>query len=313
MGKNPIISVIVPTKNRSILLIKMLNSLLDQNYQDWECIIIDDGSNPEDKIVIEKFLKAKKNIFYYERPSAQVSGPSSCRNFGLQKVKGKYVQFFDDDDIMYPEMLTEKFRGIERAKADVVVAPMDFYDVSAQKILKQNVIVSKNIIVDYVIGNVSWYVSGPMWRKEFLKVKFDDKITVLDDWDFNLRNLYLNPRMVFCEKPLQQYNRYQSQTLSEHRDANQQLSVFRTYKKHFLLLKKSRILNPKMRECLVERLVLLMRDSLVLKSNLAKHIFSFLISQFETINKRKIFLIAIGYLTYRLTGRGYSLLKYPSK
>ena len=60
--------------------------------------------------LLKKITKKDSRICYYSRPNSIVKGPSGCRNYGLTMANGAYIQFFDDDDIMYPEMIFEKIQ-----------------------------------------------------------------------------------------------------------------------------------------------------------------------------------------------------------
>lgn len=307
------ISVIIPTFNRSVLLQKTVRSLIDQSFSNWECIIIDDGSNNEELLKNKEIVANDLRLHFHKR-EAEIQGPSSCRNEGLVRANGKYIQFFDDDDVMYPEMLQKKLSKIEKCNADIVVAPMDFFEVSSQKITHQNNILSEDVIESYVLGKISWYVSGPLWKKEFLTEHFDEKIQTLDDWDFNLRNLYNKPKMGFIEYPLQKYNRYgREKTLSTKKiseGTDQSRSVFLVYKKHYNILADKNILTAELTNCLIARIVFILRQSLVRKNKISGDIFDFLMDKKKDLNKTKLLKIIVGFYSFKFFKKGYRFLKY---
>jgi glycosyltransferase involved in cell wall biosynthesis len=312
---NPLVSILIPTYNRAHSIDKTIDSILAQSYKNWECIIVDDGSTDETEAIVDKYIKQDTRIFYTKRPFSMIKGPSVCRNIGLTLAKGDYIQFFDDDDTMFTNMLECKINTILKENADVVVSPLQFFDVTSNQKTKENNIVAKqnSIIEDYILGNVSWYVSGPLWKKDFLKISFDEKIQTLDDWDFNLRNLYLNPKTAYIHQPLQFYYIYpKGQTLStkaQMGDINQKMSSCYTYKKHLSILKEKKILSNKMEKCLVKRLLSLLNGFMVKKNPEGKILYSFMKKHLRSLGFVNMWKVKIGFLSYSVFGVGYRFFK----
>lgn len=94
------VSVIIPTYNSAPLISKAINSVLNQTYQDFEIIIIDDGSTDNTAEVIETFKDSR--IKYIKQENA---GPAQARNNGIQSAKGEYIAFLDADDTWTPDKL----------------------------------------------------------------------------------------------------------------------------------------------------------------------------------------------------------------
>lgn len=308
-----LVSVIIPTYNRSELLIRALESLIAQTYANWECIIVDDGSTLVELSVINAYIKNKNQFTFIERPINSKKGPSTCRNIGLMRSKGDYIQFFDDDDVMYPEMLKIKIRTFSEKQIDVVVAPLDFFYIKNNKILKQNEIFTNNLIEDYVTGKISWYSSGPMWKKSFLKVYFDETIQTLDDYDFNLRNIYNNPNIEYLPNALQIYYKYEiGQTLSSKAqlgDEHQIRSGFKAYKKHYLLLEKKNLLSKEIKIWLIKRFTFLLRAALLGRYRISNTIFFFIIKSQGFRYFKNSLRIFLSYGSYKLFNRGYRLFE----
>lgn len=310
---NPKISVIIPTYNRPDKLENTLKSLFNQTFENWECIIIDDNSEKELFESSKRIIRKDKRLHLIKKPLTKLKGPSASRNFGLTFAKGEYIQFFDDDDEMYSNMLEEKFKKIKCSNFDVVVSPLDIFDVEETKIIAANRVFSNNLLKDYILGNISWYVSGPLWKKDFLKERFDEEIQTLDDWDFNLRNLYNNPKVVFIENSLQRYNRYGiEKTLSTKRYSggmDQSRSVFLVYKKHFNKLLNEKMLTLELKDCLLVRIVFLLRQCLIRNNKNSRDIFNFLVLKSHS-NKIKLLKICIGFYSYKIFNMGYRFVKY---
>ena len=105
------IFIIIPTFNRAKFLTNTLNSITSQTYSNWECLIIDDGSTDETKLTIESFQGLDSRFQYFLRTSKYKKGAAGSRNYGLDIARDRnaqYIQFFDDDDIMYPEKLEKQ-------------------------------------------------------------------------------------------------------------------------------------------------------------------------------------------------------------
>jgi len=98
---NPLFSVIIPTYNRAVMLYKSINAVVNQTFEDWELIVIDDASNDNTYKVVSDFenykIKYVKNELNIER--------SASRNKGIELAKGKYICFLDSDDIWEPNHL----------------------------------------------------------------------------------------------------------------------------------------------------------------------------------------------------------------
>jgi glycosyltransferase involved in cell wall biosynthesis len=98
--KTPLISVIIPTYNRARLLKETIDSVLKQNFQNFELIVVDDGSTDNTGEILSDYkdhiqVLAQKN-----------KGVSAARNLGISKAKGEFIAFLDSDDLWLPEKLT---------------------------------------------------------------------------------------------------------------------------------------------------------------------------------------------------------------
>lgn len=110
MSDQPLVSVIIPTYNRAHLIGETLDSVLAQTYQNWECIIVDDGSSDNAEEVVRSYVKKDSRFKYYHRPEEHLSGGNGARNYGFKMSQGEYVNWFDSDDLMVPEKLEEQLK-----------------------------------------------------------------------------------------------------------------------------------------------------------------------------------------------------------
>ena len=108
---NPFFSIIIPTYNREHILPKTIKSVVNQNFNDWELIVVDDGSTDKTKDLINDFSKNDNRIKYIYQDNQE---RSAARNNGIKKSKGKYVCFLDSDDEYLPIHLEIFFKEIKR-------------------------------------------------------------------------------------------------------------------------------------------------------------------------------------------------------
>lgn len=107
--KNPRVSVIIPTYNREKLILKALDSIFKQTFQDFEILIIDDASTDHTEQVIKDLNHPKVRYFRLEKNGGQCI----ARNFGTRHVQGEFVAFLDSDDEWLPQKLEEQIRLFE--------------------------------------------------------------------------------------------------------------------------------------------------------------------------------------------------------
>jgi glycosyltransferase involved in cell wall biosynthesis len=96
-------SVVIPTYNRSKLVIDTINSVLSQNYPHFEVIIVDDGSTDDTAQIIQDLYAADPRVRYFYKQNEE---RGAARNFGMQKAKGDYAVIFDSDDWMHGDHLS---------------------------------------------------------------------------------------------------------------------------------------------------------------------------------------------------------------
>jgi glycosyltransferase involved in cell wall biosynthesis len=114
-------TIVIPTYNREKLIVKTLESILSQTFMDYEVLIIDDGSTDNTEETIQIFLSDK--VRYYKKDNEE---RAVARNFGAKLANGKYINWFDSDDIMLPNHLQEAFDFIQIHKEFVNVFHLSY-------------------------------------------------------------------------------------------------------------------------------------------------------------------------------------------
>lgn len=110
MKQNPLFSIIIPTFNRAEELKNAIKSVLNQQIEDFEIIIIDDASTDHTKSIIEQFTDNR--IFSFSKSINEER--AKARNFGIKKAKGDYITFLDSDDVIYSNFLSEGMKLIKK-------------------------------------------------------------------------------------------------------------------------------------------------------------------------------------------------------
>jgi len=111
------ISVVIPTYNNGHTIKRCLDSILKQTHENFEVIIVDDGSTDNNAAVIKPYLKDARFFYLYKANG----GVSSARNYGMRVATGDYIQFLDADDDIVPNMFEKTLKAAKDNDADMVV------------------------------------------------------------------------------------------------------------------------------------------------------------------------------------------------
>ena len=112
------ISIIIPVYNVEKYLRECLNSILNQTFQDFEIICVDDGSTDKSLEILQEYKRKDDRFVILQQ---RHSGAGSARNNGIRLAAGKYIQFLDSDDYFEPTLLEEMFDHAEKFDADLTV------------------------------------------------------------------------------------------------------------------------------------------------------------------------------------------------
>jgi len=190
-----LISIIIPAYNREFLIRETLDSILNQSYYNWECIIVDDGSTDQTMQVVNEYVLRDNRFQYHLRPKNRKKGANACRNFGFELSKGDYIQWFDSDDLMHRDKIRLKVECLEKNDVDFVVCEGIEYRDNIENIIHHwNEIQSDNVLLDHIIGKVNFHTNGPLFKKDFLNdtVLFNESLQRKQEWEFYTRLLTLS-------------------------------------------------------------------------------------------------------------------------
>ncbi|MCH4821586.1 glycosyltransferase family 2 protein [Gramella lutea] len=187
----PLVSIIIPTFNRVHLIGESLDSILAQTYEYWECIVVDDGSNDYTQELLSFYCEVDSRIKYIGRPKSLPAGANACRNLGLENSNGVFVKCLDSDDLLTKNYLEKKVKVFKDPSVDLVVCNyLLFRDNGFKSRPFNNSSNSKDLLSDYVSGQININAQSCLWRKKAIKDhQFDPNLKRAQELDFHFRIL----------------------------------------------------------------------------------------------------------------------------
>jgi glycosyltransferase involved in cell wall biosynthesis len=185
---NSLVSIIIPTYNRAHLIGETLESILEQTYENWECIIVDDGSTDNTDEIVQPFIKKDERFQYYKRPVDRKKGANACRNYGFEICKGEYINWFDSDDLMLPEKIAIQVDEILNKNVNFSVAKFKNFERLNQNEFKDmhqknnyNEMNLTNFIRNnFFFGTVDFFCK----REKILDIKFNESLKSGQEFNF---------------------------------------------------------------------------------------------------------------------------------
>jgi len=182
----PQVSVIIPTYNRAHLLSRAIKSVLNQTFQDFEIIIVDDASTDNTDRLVASFQNSRMIYIQHERNQ----GSAAARNTALRQAQGEFIAFLDSDDEWLPDKLEKQMKLFSKASQNVglvVTGAMDIRENIPYQIYlpKFRGNIARRILIENCVG----LTSIALVRKEcFTKSGlFDESLRGSEDWDLWIR------------------------------------------------------------------------------------------------------------------------------
>ena len=207
------ISVIIPVYNVEKYIERCLESVCSQTMQDFEVIIINDGSKENEELIIDKYLAQNSNIYYCKKANG---GQASARNLGIEKANGRYVLFLDSDDYLEQDALETMYTATEDEKVDIVLCDGYFvYEKGEKKYFKTNIFYTKDKAKNYLINACS--PCFKLVRKTILEHSESRFLENRIYEDLASVGTYLlhSDEIVYIEKPLYNYTVRKGSTMNK--------------------------------------------------------------------------------------------------
>lgn len=162
------ITIIIPLFNRASLILETLQSIKAQSSKDWKCIVVDDGSTDKSCQVVNELAENDTRIKLIKRDRGP-KGANTCRNIGLDLVSTEWVMFFDSDDIMLPNCLSERIKSLEENNENELLFSQGLTFSSHGIMNFRNNPMSKDYVKDIVSFNVALSTPAAVWNTSFIK------------------------------------------------------------------------------------------------------------------------------------------------
>lgn len=233
--ENNKISIIIPVYNQEKFLAETLNSVVNQSYSNWECILVNDGSIDGSVEVINKFV-TQDNRFHFI--NSENKGVSHARNLALKQIKGDFIMFLDGDDLIHPEKIQKAISKFEiNANLSIVFNNTIYFQDTIE-----NTLYPINIEADLLNFNdllLFWNekiiipIHSAIIKKSLLDgIEFNTDLTAQEDWLVWLLLFEKNPKVLVLDEVLSYYRKHNSsrtQTFSLKEDHFKALQIFENF------------------------------------------------------------------------------------
>jgi glycosyltransferase involved in cell wall biosynthesis len=205
---NPKISIIVPCYNQAQFLDEALQSVLEQTYQNWECIIVNDGSTDSTEKIARNWAAKDSRYFYFYKENG---GLSSARNLGLDSAKGNYIQFLDSDDFLNNRKLELSLNELKTFENNIVISNFRMFtdnpngSTSAFCNLLPELLNFRSVLLKWeTIFSIPIHC-GLFESGLFKDFRFPDELNAKEDWVMWLSLFQKKSKVSFIDMPLAYY------------------------------------------------------------------------------------------------------------
>ncbi|MGN0334389.1 MAG: glycosyltransferase [Lachnospiraceae bacterium] len=241
---NPKVSLIVPVYNAEKYLNRCIDSVLKQDFTDYELILIDDGSSDASGAICDEYASKDGRIQVVHKEN---SGVSDSRNLAISLAKGEYLQFLDSDDWIIPEAVGLLVRAMEEHDCDMVIA--DFYRVVGERLarkgdIQENILLSREEFAIQMMEKPADFYYGVLWNKLYRRemieahgLRMDKDISWCEDFIFNMEYIRHVRSVYALQVPIYYYVKTKgslvSQGTSIANTARMKRTVFKCYNEFY--------------------------------------------------------------------------------
>ena len=209
---NPKVSIIVPVYKAESFLSRCVDSILNQEYRDFELLLVDDGSPDSSGDICDSYVAIDSRVRVIHQSN---SGVSAARNHAIEEACGTYLQFLDSDDWITPDATKLLVRSAEDFQADLVIA--DFYRVIGERVshkgdIDDDEVISREDFAEHMMENPADYYYGVIWNKLYRRdlieqhhLRMNPDISWCEDFMFNLEYIRYASRFYALKTPIYYY------------------------------------------------------------------------------------------------------------
>ena len=190
---NPTVSIIVPVYNAENTLSRCVDSILHQEYTDFELLLVDDGSLDSSGAICDRYASLDSRVHVIHKEN---SGVSDSRNMALDHARGTYLQLLDSDDWITPNATDLLVQTAEYYHCDMVIS--DFYRVIGERVshkgdIEDDCVLTQEEFATHMMENPADFYYGVLWNKLFRRdivekyhLRMNPDISWCEDFMFNL-------------------------------------------------------------------------------------------------------------------------------
>lgn len=241
---NPSVSIIVPVYNAEACLRRCVESVLNQEYADFELLLADDGSRDGSGRICDEYAAADSRVRVFHKEN---SGVSDSRNLCLDQARGRYLQFLDADDWITANATKLLVQAMEEHLCDLVIS--DFYRVVGERVspkgdIDEAQVLSREEYAAHMMENPANYYYGVLWNKLYRReiveqhhLRMDPAISWCEDFMFNLEYIRRAETFFALQVPVYYYVKTKgslcTQGISISKTIQMKLTVFEYYNQFY--------------------------------------------------------------------------------
>lgn len=197
------ISIIIPIYNRADIIVKTLDSIKSQTMQDWECLVVDDGSRDNIREVVEEYSRQDARFHFLSNQHAK--GAPGARNTGIEHASGDSVILFDSDNRMHPDCLEKMFSCLNDGY-DVCTCWSNVIDCDTEEPVGAFKWICEGYIHDDLLEGKCYADNNSSLIKRTLLLEYplDELVPAYQEWDTHIR-ISVKARYVTCKEMLVDY------------------------------------------------------------------------------------------------------------
>lgn len=205
------VSIIMPVYQAAEWLEDSVNSILGQNYANYELLLIENGSTDDSEMICDRFAERYSKIYSFHQKE---KGVSKARNTGLRHAKGDYILFIDCDDLLDKNTLEIIVKEMQNTKADVLVFsfcrcyPSGNID-NAMVDLKEGLYNKEDIIGAFIKlfdANIAHNIGTKLYRRKLIAdIRFNENADILEDIEFCMKAIQNADSLCFLNRNLYHY------------------------------------------------------------------------------------------------------------
>ena len=174
----PFFSIIIPTYNRAKMLDCTIASIKNQTFEDWECIVVDDGSTDDTKDVVLNIIDKDPRIRYVYQQNAE---RSAARNNGIRNARGQYICFLDSDDRFLDRHLSCLFESINDKNQPIAMLFTNYIVLKEEAMLPQKIEPITTDVITYLFNNPIIPARVCIHSSILMTEKFEEDIIIVED------------------------------------------------------------------------------------------------------------------------------------